>query len=397
MSDNGARGAHTMTTTEQIAPLPSQRHLFDNPDNVAFLNCAYISPLPKASQAAGEQGVRRKGRPWTIGPDDFFTTSETVRGLFAGLINASADDIAFAPAVSYGMAQAAYNVTLARSQTIVTLAEQFPSNVYPWMDLAERSGATFVSVPRPTDDDWTAALLARIDASTGLVAVPHCHWTDGGLIDLETVGAACRRVGAALCIDATQSVGALPLDVRRINPDFLAVASYKWLLGPYSLGFLYVAPRRQSGRPIEHNWIARRDSEDFAGLVNYQDEFQRGARRFDVGERSNFALMPVVEASLKLISEWTVPRIQPTLALRTDAIAARARAELGIGSVPSHRRAGHYLGLRFAGGVPPELPARLAASKVYVSVRGQAMRVTPHLWNTDEDVEKLFAVLRTAR
>jgi selenocysteine lyase/cysteine desulfurase len=383
--------------TALATPLPSQRHLYDIPDDVAFLNCAYISPLPKASVAAGEEGLRRKARPWTIAPIDFFTTSEAVRALFAGIINANADDIAFAPAVSYGMAQAAYNISLTRSQTIVTLAEQFPSNVYPWMDLAERSGARLVTVPRPADDDWTAALLARIDASTGLVAVPHCHWTDGGLVDLEAVGAACRRVGAALCIDATQSVGALPLDVKRIDPDFVAVASYKWLLGPYSLGFLYVAPRRQGGRPIEHNWMARRDSEDFAGLVNYKDEFQAGARRFDVGERSNFALMPVVEASLRLISEWTVPRIHATLSLRTDAIAERARTELGIGSVPPRSRAGHYLGLRFAGGIPPELPARLAASKVYVSVRGQAMRVTPHLWNTDADAEKLFAVLREVR
>jgi selenocysteine lyase/cysteine desulfurase len=383
-----------MTHPDSVEPLPVQRHLFDIPDDVAFLNCAYISPLPKASLAAGEDGLRRKGRPWNIAPADFFAASEAVRALFAWLINARADDIAFAPAVSYGMAQAAHNIALARSQTIVTLAEQFPSNVYPWMDLAERTGATFVSVPRQSDDDWTAALLARIDASTGLVAVPHCHWTDGGLVDLEAVAAACRRVGAALCIDATQSVGALPLDVKRIDPDFVAVASYKWLLGPYSLGFLYVAPRRQHGRPIEHNWIARRDSEDLAALVNYKTAFQDGARRFDVGERSNFALMPVVEASLKLITEWTVPRIQATLRLRTDAIAERARAELGIGSVPAHRRAGHYLGLRFAGGIPPDLPGRLAASHVHVSVRGEAMRVTPHLWNTDEDVESLFAVLR---
>src|SRR5205807_8235433 len=126
----------------------------------------------------------------------------------------------------------------------------------------------------------------------------------------------------------------------------------------------------------------------------YRQEFQGGARRFDVGERSNFALMPVAESSLRLIADWTVPRIHATLALRTNAIAERARAELGIGSVPSQRRAGHYLGLRFAGRIPPELPARLAASKVYVSVRGQAMRVTPHVWNTDEDVERLFAILR---
>jgi len=378
------------------SPLASQRHLFDIPDDVAFLNCAYISPLPKVALIAGERGLRRKAQPWTIATTDFFATSETVRRLFADLINADANDIAFAPSVSYGMAQAAHNIPIAKTQAIVTLSEQFPSNVYPWMDLAERTGAAFVSVPRPGDDDWTSALLSCIDRSTAIVAVPHCHWTDGGLIDLEAVGAACRSVGAALCVDATQSVGALPLDVRRIDPDFVAVAGYKWLLGPYSLGFLYVAPRRQGGRPIEHNWIARKDSEDFAGLVNYNREFQTGARRFDVGERSNFALMPVAEASLNLLSEWTVPRVLETMRLRTAAIAERARGEFAIGSVPANRRASHYLGLRFSGGIPSDLPMRLAAAQVYVSVRGQAMRVTPHVWNTDDDVEKLFSVLKTA-
>jgi len=376
--------------------IPSQRHLFEIPDDVAYFNCAYMSPLPRASVAAGECGLARKARPWTITPDDFFNTSEAVRARFAGLINAAPNDVAFAPAVSYGMAQAAANITLKRTQTIVTLAEQFPSNVYPWMALAERTGAQFLAVPRPSDDDWTSVLLAAINTATGVVAVPHCHWTDGGLIDLEAVGTVCRRVGAILCVDGTQSVGALPFDVGRIDPDYLAVATYKWLLGPYSFGFLYVAPRQQAGKPIEHNWIARRCSQDFAGLVNYQREFQEGARRFDVGERSNFALMPVADASLKLIADWTVPGILATLARRTEVIAKRARAEFGIDSVSSDRRAGHYLGLRFRGGFPADLPAQLAAERVHVSVRAAAMRVTPHLWTTDADVERLFAVLRAA-
>jgi selenocysteine lyase/cysteine desulfurase len=183
--------------------------------------------------------------------------------------------------------------------------------------------------------------------------------------------------------------------VRKVDPDYLAVASYKWLLGPYSFGFLYVAPRHQGGRPIEHNWIARRESENFAELVNYKHEFQPGARRFDVGERSNFALTPVARASLGLIGRWGVPRIQATLGLRTEAIAQHARAQFGIDSVPAARRAGHYLGLRFRGGVPPDLTARLAAQGVHVSVRGNAMRVTPHLWVTDADIDRLFAALRT--
>src|SRR5262245_5698012 len=134
-----------MSTSGTItaATLPSQRHLFEIPDDVAFLNCAYLSPLPRDSLAAGEAGMRRKLHPWTIEPADFFNTSEQVRAQFAALINAGADDVAFAPAVSYAMAQAAANIELAKSQTIVTLAEEFPSNVYPWRDLAERTGARF--------------------------------------------------------------------------------------------------------------------------------------------------------------------------------------------------------------------------------------------------------------
>ena len=174
MSNDAANKAFLMKhpALTDLPPLASQRHLFDIPDDVAFLNCAYMSPLPKASVVAGERGLQRKQNPWGIAPKDFFTGSEAVRALFARLINAEPGDIAFAPAVSYGMAQAAANITLSKSQTIVTLAEQFPSNVYPWMDLAERTGARFVTVPRPADDDWTAALLASIDPSTGVVAAP---------------------------------------------------------------------------------------------------------------------------------------------------------------------------------------------------------------------------------
>jgi selenocysteine lyase/cysteine desulfurase len=374
-------------------PLPSQRHLFDIPDDVAYLNCAYIAPLPKRSLEAGRSGLERRVRPWMIEPADFFTSSEAVRTLFAQLINADANEVALIPAVSYGMAQAAHILPLGRGQTILTIAEEFPSNVYPWTELAERNGGRVVTIARPADDDWTAALLDAIDNSTAMVAVPHCHWTDGSRIDLEAVGAACRRHGAALCIDGSQSLGALPFDVRRIDPDFVATATYKWLLGPYSVGCLYVAPRWHDARPIEQNWIARRNSEDFAGLVNYRKDYQPGARRFDVGERSNFALNPVVAASLELLLSWDVSRIYETLKHRNDAIAARARDEFGLTSVASRHRAGHFLGLRLGENEPNDLARRLATAKVHVSVRGRTMRVTPHLWTSDRDVEALFSVL----
>ena len=154
--------------------------------------------------------------------------------------------------------------------------------------------------------------------------LPNCHWTDGGLVDLVAIGARCREVGAALVLDVTQSLGAMPFEVGAVRPDYLACATYKWLLGPYSMGFCYVAPHRHEGRPLEHNWIHRKDSEDFAGLVAYRDEYQPGARRYDVGERSNFALMPMVVAALEQIFEWGVDEIAETLGNRTAAIAQRA-------------------------------------------------------------------------
>jgi selenocysteine lyase/cysteine desulfurase len=372
--------------------LANQRNLFDIPDNIAYLNCAYMSPLPRAAREAGEAAVARKSQPWNITPQDFYTDSEVARSLFADLIGGDADGVAIIPSVSYGVSLAAANITLRPDQTIVLLEDQFPSNVYPWRDLAERSGAAIVTLPRPDDFDWTAALLSRIDERTGVVAVPQCHWTDGSLIDLRAVGERTRGVGATLVVDATQSLGAYPLSVMDAQPDFLVAASYKWLLGPYSLSFMYAAPERRAGRPLEFNWITRRDSEDFAGLVNYRDEYQLGARRYDMGERSSFALMPIGIASLRQILDWRVEEIAATLRELTDNIAGTAH-RVGLDTIPGERRVGHLIGLRSSSALPPDLGKRLAAERIYVSVRGTAIRISPHLYNTREECDRLFDVL----
>jgi selenocysteine lyase/cysteine desulfurase len=375
--------------------IPSQRHLFDMPADVAYLNCAYMSPILRRAAEVGTAAIARKCRPWLISAADFFTESERARALFAELLGARADDIALVPAASYGLAVAAANLRVESSRRILVLAEQFPSNVYIWRALAARTGAEVMTVARPSDHDWTRAVLARLDGRVAVAALPHCHWIDGGLLDLAAIGARCREVGSALVVDATQSLGALPLDLAAVRPDYLVCAGYKWLLGPYSLGYLYVAPAHQDGRSLEQNWIARAGSEDFARLIDYQEPYQPGARRFDVGERSNFALVPVGIVGLEQLLAWGVARIAATLAARTAAIARRAAA-LGLAATPAHLRAGHYLGLRFPGGAPEKLPERLAKERVYVSVRGDSLRVTPHLYNNDADIERLFAVLEGA-
>jgi selenocysteine lyase/cysteine desulfurase len=372
--------------------IPCQRHLFDIPDDVTYLNCAYMSPSSKAVAAAGIEGARRKTSPWTSKPSDFFTESEQARGLFARLVNAAADDIAIVPAASYGLAVAARNLPIRSGDAILVLAEQFPSNVYTWRELAKSRGAEVITVERPLDGDWTRGILARLDDRVAIAALPHCHWTDGGIIDLEAIGERCRALNSALVLDITQSIGALPFDVARIRPDVMVAGGYKWMMGPYSLGYLYVAPAHQGGEPLEQNWITRKGSENFARLIDYQDNYQPGARRFDVGERSNFALMPASIAAMNQLLKWTVPAIAETLADKTGAIAARAR-DIGLVPMAANRRAGHFLGVRFPDGVPDRLPERLAENQVFVSVRGDSMRVTPHLYNNDADVDRLVSVL----
>ena len=377
--------------------IPNQRSLFDIPDHIAYLNCAYMSPLLKNAAAAGAEAIASKMQPWGTTSEDFFTQSEATRSLFAKVIGADADAISFVPAASYGIAIAANNIPIGEGQEILVLAEQFPSNIYAWERAAEEQGGHINTVASPAETpngpDWTPAILDSITERTDIVALPHCHWTDGALIDLVTVSKKARKVGAALVLDVSQSLGVMPLDLAQIKPDFMVAPTYKWLLGPYSMGFFYVAPKWRDGRPLEENWLNRKGSEDFAGLVDYEEGYQPGARRYDMGERANFQLMSMTQAALQQIADWGVENIAATLQIKTNTIAERA-TRLGLTVSAPELRAPHFLGVRFPGGVPNGLLEQLAKQHVYVSLRGTSMRVTPHLYNTDEDVDRLFGSLQ---
>ena len=372
--------------------LGSQRDLFEMPEDIAYLNCAYMSPQLRRGREIGERAVSRKSRPWEITPDDFFEEVEKVRTLFARLVGGDADGVAVVPSVSYGISVAAANVPVREGEKIIILEDQFPSNVYPWRELASRSGARLVTVPRPEDFDWTSAMIEEIDADTAVVAAPNCHWTDGSLIDLGRVGESVREAGAALVVDGIQSLGARPFDVSEVRPDFLVAASYKWLLGPYGVGFMHVDEKHREGRPIEHNWINRRGSQEFSQLVRYQDAFQPGARRYDVGERSNFVLLPMAAEALRQLLDWGVENVSETIGTLTDLIEQKAK-ERGIEAIPKQRRAQHMIGLMLGPGAPTDLATRLTHHDVFVSVRGESVRVSPHIYNTEEDVDRLFDVL----
>ena len=372
--------------------LPCQRHLFDIPDDVAYLNCAYLSPLMKSAMDAGTAGLARKAHPWEITPDKFFTGSDEFRATAAQFIDCSADDIAIVPSASYGIATAARNLPVQKGQSILVLEEQFPSNYYPWQRRAEETGASLKVVAWPRNEDWTAAVLDALTPDVAVAALPHVHWTSGGRLDLVRIGEACRKLGAALALDLTQSLGALPFSVRDVQPDLAVAASYKWLLGPYSIGLLYVAPKWQGGIPLEENWIQRANARDFSSTL-YTENYDKGARRFDMGERSNFASLPAAVRAMKQLLEWEVAQVSETAGALNRRLA-EAAAELGFDAPAEPWRAPHYLALRRKAAIPKELPEMLAREKVFVSVRGSSIRVTPHVYNTVEDCERLIACLR---
>jgi selenocysteine lyase/cysteine desulfurase len=381
--------------------LTCQKHLFSLPDDLHYLNCAYQGPLLQRVEQAGIEGIRQKANPAAIQPDDFFRDSDAVRGLFARLVNAPEPiRIAIIPAVSYGMAVVARNTSVRPGQNLVLAHEQFPSNVYPWRALAREQGAEvrMVSAPEGADrraEAWNARILEAIDSDTALVSIAHVHWADGTCFDLEAIGARAREVGAALVVDGTQSVGALPFDVERIRPDALVVTGYKWLLGPYGLGLAYFGPRYDGGVPLEENWIGRLGSEDFARLTRYRNEYQPGALRYDVGERSNPILLPMLIAALEQVLAWGPEQIQAYCARLTAAFAEQAR-DMGF-AVQETGRASHLFGVRPPAGLGMDrIRAVLDAHRVSVSVRGDALRISPNVYNDEADITALLQALRAA-
>jgi selenocysteine lyase/cysteine desulfurase len=378
-------------TYDQIT---NARELFEIPEGITYLNCANMAPQLKSLTEAGIAAVRAKATPWKLTASEWFSGAEVLRGLAAQLLNADAEGIALVPAASYAIAIAAANLPLASGQSIVLLHEEFPSNVYAWRELARKRNGSVVTVRREAGESLTQALLRSIDDRTGIVAVSPCHWTDGSRVDLEQVAGRTRAVGAGLVIDASQALGANVIDVKRVQPDFLTSVGYKWLLGPYGLAYFYVAPKwRESGTPIEYSWLTRAGSEDFGRLIEYRDDYRPGARRFDMGEFPQFVLAPMATAALRQILAWEVARIESSLSVLTNDIARRAQ-DIGYVVLPAAERSPHMVGIRHPKSIPAALPQALRNANIYVSFRGDSIRIAPHLYNNLNDIERLFEVLR---
>jgi selenocysteine lyase/cysteine desulfurase len=376
--------------------LPSQRHLFDIPREVAYLNAAAWSPLPLAVLEAGRAGVARKGRPWELDPGLGAFQHERCRAAAAALIGAQAEDVALISSVSYGVATAGKIFAPPAGTRVLVLQDDHSSPVLEWMARAPAQGFTIDTVPRPADGDWTAAVeaaIAKPGAPVSLASISNVHWSDGGAIDLLRIAPLLRAQGAALLIDATHGAGVMPIDVTAIDPDFLIFPTYKWVLGPYGRAFLYVAKRWQDGVPLEQTPFGRKSVSServpyFADLA-----YAPTARRFDMGERDHFIGLDMAATGMEMMAGWGQAAIAERCAMLT------ARLEEGLSafgaSLPRRAlRAPHILCVGFRGAMPTGLVEAMGALNAYAAPRLGRLRISPHVYNDEEDVDRFVDVYR---
>ncbi len=373
-----------------------QRHLFDLPENITYLNGAYMSPQLKSVTEVGLISVTKKTRPYEILPEDFFTNRKILKQRFAQLVEVpDYKNIAIIPSASYGLANAAYNVPIKKGDEIILVDEQFPSNVYIWQEIAKREQATIKIVKPPIAFEhrgkkWNENILEAISHKTAIVAMPMIHWADGTLFDLIEIRKRTRDVNAMLIIDGTQSVGALPFSVQKIDPDALICSGYKWLLGPYSIGMAYYSDAFNEGTPMEHNWINRYNSQNFSGLTAYQDQYQEKATRYSVGESSNFILTPMMISAIDQLIKWTPETIQ-NYCKNIATIPIQKLRDLGCFIEEDAHRVYHLFGVYLPEHISlEELKTTLKQENIFVSSRGNAVRVSCNMYNTENDFNRLI-------
>ena len=376
------------------------RSAFDLPREVCYLNAAYMTPQPKSVLEAAIRGAKLRASGWRVTPADFFDEVENLRHSFATIVNCSSENIALVPSVSYGVSTAANNLDLARGETILLLADQFPSNYYPWQRKVDDAQGSLRIVSKSDADDWTTAILNSIEEATTpirIAALPWHHWSSGEGLDLPVITDQLRGMGTSIVLDLTQTVGAFPVDLSELQADFVAIAGYKWLFCPYGVSFLYVADEFLGGTPLEEGWINREGSNDFSKLADYTARYQPGARRFDVGERASFSNIAAANDALRLLRSWGIECISNELELRNEEIAkVLLDNAFEISGGPTH--APHIQSARLpnANADVGEIARSLTREKVFVSQRVDRLRISPHLYTDRSDLDRFADALHNS-
>lgn len=382
------------STSNDLAPARALG-AFVLPPDCLYLDCAAQAPRLAAMLAAGRATLANTA-PWTTSFDAWESQIETLRSSLArSAFDGDVDGVAMVPSAAYGLATAARNLELHDGDAVLVLEGQFPSNLLPWQQRCAEAGARVVAVERDAATDWTNAVLSALERTPRIrvVALPHVRWDDGARLDLDRIAPAVRASGAALVLDLSQSLGALPVDLAQWQPDFVVSVGYKWLLGPQGLAWLWAAPRwRDTGAPIEQHWSQRDAGDGWRFDADAPPRLRTGARRFDAGGVTAPLQLAMAQAAIDQVASWQIERISAALGARTGALDdALDACGLSAWKTPGH--APHLTALRPPADRLDAVRAALAQEGVVCTKRRGVLRIAPHLHVSDDDMRRVADIV----
>ena len=379
-----------------VASLVGNAVVFPSVNEWAFFNHAGMSPLA-APVAAAVQGYAVRSSQHAYIGETWFDDLNKMRALAAEVINADASEIALIKNTNEGLSIAAGGISWNAGDVVVTTVVEYPSNLYPWMEIAHTRGIKIVRVPEVELEGGARAvptadiLAAASDSKCRLVTLSHVQYASGQRHDLETIGKFCRDNGKLLCVDAIQSIGAMPVDVKAMNIDLLAAGSHKWMMGPPGAGFFYCRKELvEQLRPVNVGWSNVVDAMNF-GDINYT--LKPDAGRFECGS-NNLASNIGTRASLGLLHEVGMANVYARIQALLDRAVAGLTAK-GY-SIISPRDVGSRSGiLCFTSPVHSHdaICKQMREKKIEMIVREGRLRISPQFYNTDGQIDYLLAEL----
>ncbi len=357
-----------------------------------YLNNASTGPLPRRTVEALAAFTAKRAEPWRLSDEEQFDALDRGRELVARLVGGRASEVALMVNTGYGINLAASALPLRRGDVVLTFDREFPANIYPWM-ARERDGVRLERIPCVDGLPDEARLLEEIGrAEVRAVSVSWVQFHNGWVADLARIGRRCRERGVWFVVDGIQGVGARELDLGALEVDILACGAQKWLLSPWGTGFVWVRDGLvRELEPASVGWMSVRGSDDFAHLVDYDLVWRDDARRFEMVTLpfQDFAGM---DASLELLLELGSAAVARRVEALTGRIVEWARGRDGLRLLtPPERRAG-IVSIVPAGDAAA-VSRRLTAAAVAHSQREGAIRLSPHCYNSDDEVDRALEVL----
>jgi cysteine desulfurase/selenocysteine lyase len=384
-----------MATAAALPRTDWRQDWFENED-ATYLNLAAQSPMPKVSFRAVQASLEWKKFPQRIPDTAFFDVPTRIRTSIAKLIGGKAEEIALTSGASSGMAPIAYGLTWHAGDEILTAKGEFPLQYATWRPMEEREGVVLKTVsPRErflTADDVIAAMTPK----TRLVSISLVRFDNGVLLDGARIAAACHAQDAMLLLDVSQACGAVPIDVRTLGADFLVCAGYKFLLGPFGTGFVWGRSEIVANmRPGPFYWMAAKGAENFAAMAFDDPKPSATARRFDVAETANYFNLAALEASVDFVLQAGPETVAAHNRNLIELLYERLPKDRCIPTSPvdaAHRGPYGCFAAR-AAEKTLALYERLRKENIIVSLREGNIRVSPYLFNTERDIDRLISVI----